>query len=83
MTPPLTVTEATPSMRSRAGPTVSSARVWSSARSSPIRAIMAVGSRSPMFMLMMTGSEAPSGRDRALNFSRSLVAAISRLVPSS
>ena len=82
LTPPETVTWATPLIRSRAGVTVSSARAWRSARSSPRRAIMAEGIRSPMLMLMMMGSMAPSGRDSRSNCSRSLVAAMSRLVPS-
>ena len=43
---------------------------------------MAEGIRSPMLMLTMMGSMAPSGRDSRSNCSRSLVAAISRLVPS-
>ena len=81
--PPATVTWATPSMRSRAGATVSSARICSWDRSSPKRAIMAVGIMSLRFILMITGSEASSGREARSNCSRSLVAAMSRSVPSS
>ena len=43
---------------------------------------MTVGIISLMFMLMMTGSLASSGSDTRSNFSRSLVAAISRSVSS-
>ena len=43
---------------------------------------MAEGIRSLMLMLTMTGSMAPSGRESMSNFSRSLVAAMSRSVPS-
>ena len=69
-------------MRSRAGTTRSSDRVWSWLRSSPTRAIMAVGIRALRFMLMMTGSMASSGRLTMSNCSRSFVAAMSRSVPS-
>ena len=82
VTPPEMVTWATPSMRSRAEATVSSARAWTEARSSPMSAIMAEGIRSLMLMLTMMGSMAPSGRVTRSNCSRSLVAAISRSVPS-
>ena len=82
VTPPLMETEATPLMRSSAGTTTSSASVWSSAKSSPARAIMAVGIRSLRFMLIITGSMAPSGRESMSNFSRSLLAAMSRFVSS-
>ena len=43
----------------------------------------AVGIMSLMFMLMMMGSEASSGSVAMLNFSRSLVVAMSVSVPSS
>ena len=81
-TPPDMVTWATPSTRSRAGTTVSSARACTWVRLSPIRPITAVGSRSLMLMFTITGSMAPSGRESISNFSRSLVAAMSRSVPS-
>ena len=51
-------------------------------RSSPTRAIMAVGISSLMLMFTMMGSEASSGRLTRSNCSRSLVAAMSRSVPS-
>ena len=69
-------------IRSSAGTTTSSARDCRSARSSPIRAIMAVGIRSLTLMLTITGSMAPSGRESMSNCSRSLVAAMSTSVPS-
>ena len=80
--PPLTCTWATPSMRSRAGAMSSSALACSWDRSSPTRAIMAVGISSLMLMFTMMGSEASSGRLTRSNCSRSLVAAMSRSVPS-
>ena len=69
-------------MRSKAGATTFSARDWSWERSSPVRAIMAVGIRSLIFRFTMTGLVAPSGRESMSNCSRSLVAAMSRSVPS-